>query len=272
MIDYLQKFRLDVKTAYVMGGLGLIGREVSTAFASSGAKTIVLDLSDKEDSSFTKEIHKKGHDVIFKSFDCGDMERLEKNFSALLQEFGCPDIFINCSYPRTANWAESSFQYVTLASLRENVDIHMNSYAWLGRLVAEAMVERGKGGSIILLGSIYGIVAQDLTVYEGTDMHENMTYSIIKGGITNLTRQMASYFGQFNIRVNILCPGGLVGHVAGKSDGQNPIFVEQYSNKTPLKRLGRAEEVASTALFLASDAASYITGITIMVDGGWTAI
>jgi NAD(P)-dependent dehydrogenase (short-subunit alcohol dehydrogenase family) len=83
---------------------------------------------------------------------------------------------------------------------------------------------------------------------------------------------LASYYGKFNIRINTLCPGGLVGHIAGKSDTQDPIFVKNYSKKTPLKRLGLAEEVASTALFLASDAASYITGSTVMVDGGWVSI
>jgi NAD(P)-dependent dehydrogenase (short-subunit alcohol dehydrogenase family) len=272
MIDYLKKFSLDHKTAYVVGGLGLIGREVSTAFASAGAKTIVLDLENEQAAVFEEEIRRAGNKLFFRPFDCADMDRLEKNFFALLKKFGCPDIFINCSYPRTADWGKNSFRDVTLASFRENVDIQMNSYAWIARLAAEAMAERGQGGSSIQLGSIYGIVGQDLTVYEGTDMHENMTYAAIKGGITSLTRQMASYYGQFNIRVNTLVPGGLSGHVAGKSNTQNPIFVEQYSNKTPLKRLGRAEEVASTALFLASDAASYITGATIVVDGGWTAL
>jgi len=148
----------------------------------------------------------------------------------------------------------------------------MNSYAWLARLAAEAMVSNGQGGSIIQLGSTYGIVGQDLTVYEGTKMHENMTYAEIKGGIISLSRQMASYYGQYNIRVNTLCPGGLEGHVAGTSSVQDQNFVKQYSKRTPLKRMGKAEEVASVALFLASEAASYITGATIMVDGGWTAI
>ena len=127
-------------------------------------------------------------------------------------------------------------------------------------------------GSIIQLGSIYGILGQDLSVYEGTAMHENMTYAAIKGGITNLTRQMASYYGKFNIRVNTLVPGGLSGSVAGKSDIQNPAFVKQYSQKIPLKRLGRAEEIASAALFLASDAASYLTGTSLIVDGGWSVV
>ena len=148
----------------------------------------------------------------------------------------------------------------------------MNSYAWLARLAAESMKAEGRNGSIIQLGSIYGILGQDLTVYEGTKMHENMTYTAIKGGITNLTRQMASYYGQFNIRVNILVPGGLSGNVAGKSDTQDPIFVKQYSQKTPLKRMGKAEEIASAALFLASNAASYVTGTMLMVDGGWAEV
>jgi NAD(P)-dependent dehydrogenase (short-subunit alcohol dehydrogenase family) len=213
-----------------------------------------------------------GYELYFRPFDCADMKQIDKNFSEILNEKCYPDIFINCSYPRTEDWGDGSFKDITLESFRKNVDIQMNSYAWLARLAAEAMAKKGNGGSIIQLGSIYGILGQDLTVYEGTDMHENMTYAAIKGGITSLTRQMASYYGQFNIRVNTLVPGGLLGHVAGKSDSQNPVFVKQYSHKTPLKRLGRADEVASTALFLASDASSYITGATIMVDGGWTAV
>jgi NAD(P)-dependent dehydrogenase (short-subunit alcohol dehydrogenase family) len=103
-------------------------------------------------------------------------------------------------------------------------------------------------------------------------MRENMTYAAIKGGIANLTRQMGSYYGQFNIRVNTLVPGGLSGHVAGKTDPQNSLFVKRYSEKTPLKRLGRADEIASTALFLAVEASSYVTGATIVVDGGWSAV
>ena len=271
-IDYLKQFQLDGKTAYVVGGVGLIGKEVSIAYAMAGAKTIVLDLNDEEGQSFTMEMHEKGYVVTFKFFDCAYMKQIDNNFSALLGEYGCPDIFTNCSYPRTKDWGKSSFKDVTLDSFRKNVDIHLNSYAWLARMVAEAMVKNGKGGSIIHHGSTYGIVGQDLSVYEGTDMRENMTYAVIKGGVINLTRQMASFYGQFNIRVNTICPGGLEGHVAGKSDTQNPLFVKNYSRKAPLKRLGKAEEVASVALFLASDAASYITGATIMVDGGWTAI
>jgi NAD(P)-dependent dehydrogenase (short-subunit alcohol dehydrogenase family) len=272
MTDYLDKFRLDGITAFVMGGLGLIGREVSIAFSSAGAKTIILDQENEEAEIFVRNIKRQGYDVHFRPFDCSDMEQLEHNFSNQLNEFGYPHVFINCSYPQSIDWGKSSFKEITLASFRKNVDIHMNSYAWLARLAANAMVEAGNGGSVIQLGSIYGIVGQDLTIYEGTDIHENMTYAAIKGGITNLTRQMASYYGQFNIRVNTICPGGLQGHMAGRSNTQEPRFVEQYIKKTPLKRMGSADEVASTALFLACNASSYISGSSIVVDGGWTII
>ena len=246
MIDYLQKFHLNGKTAFVVGGLVLIGREVSTAFAVAGARTVILDLDSEKGELLEKEMRKKGYNINFKSFDCADMKNIEKNFSILLKDNKVPDVFINCSYPRTADWGKSSFKDITLESLNKNVEIQMNSYAWLARLVAEAMVKCAKKGSIIQLGSTYGIVGQDLNIYKGTIMHENMTYAAIKGGITSLTRLMASYYGRFNIRVNTLVPGGLLGHVAGKSDFQNPVFVKQYSHKTPLKRMGQAEAVAST--------------------------
>lgn len=272
MIDYPEKFRLDEKTAFVVGGVGLIGREVSTAFALAGANTLIIDMDQAKGEALVNELSGTGFKASFRIFDCADMKNLESSFSDVQDEFGTPDVFINCSYPRTDDWGKSSLREVTLKSFRENIDIHMNSYAWLARLAAESMIKNENGGSIIQLGSIYGILGQDLTVYESTEMHENMTYAAIKGGITNLTRLMASYYGQFNIRVNTLVPGGLSGHVAGKNDIQNPVFVKQYSQKTPLKRLGRAEEIASAALFLAADAASYVTGTTLMVDGGWTAV
>ena len=272
MIDYLQKFRLDEKMAFVVGGVGLIGHEVSTALAPAGADTVILDLEQEKGEALADELSATGLKVSFRVFDCADMKNLELNFSNLQNEFGSPDVFINCSYPRTDDWGNNSFREATLESFRENVDMHMNSHAWLARLAAESMKAEGRSGSIIQLGSIYGILGQDLAVYEGTEMHENMTYATIKGGITNLTRQMASYYGQFNVRVNTLVPGGLKGNVVGKKGEQNHIFVKQYSEKTPLKRMGRPEEIASAALFLASDAASYVSGITMIVDGGWTAI
>ena len=156
--------------------------------------------------------------------------------------------------------------------MSKNVEIHMNSYAWLAKIVAEKMVKNKIKGNIINLNSIYGLLGQDLSVYEKTSIKENMSYSIIKGGLINLTKQMASYYGQFGIRVNSICSGGLKGHVAGKSGSQENQFIKNYEKKVPLKRLGNPEEIANVITFIASDASSYITGSNVIVDGGWTII
>ncbi len=265
MIDYTNKFKVTNKVACIVGGLGLIGKEIVKALSSAGAQTIILDITKEKGIDFENYIKEQGYKASYEKFDCSDLENMDTNFSALLDKYGPFEIFVNCYYPRTEDWAQNSFSNISLKSYRKNVDIHMNSYAWLAKLAADSMKLKGKGGSIIQLGSIYGVVGQDLTIYENTDMTENMTYAAIKGGIANLSRLMASYYGEFNIRVNTLCPGGIF-------DNQNPTFVRNYSHKTPLKRMGKPEEIASVVLFLASEAASYITGSTIMVDGGWTAI
>ena len=229
---------------------------------SVGAEVVVLDIKKKK-------IPKKAK---YEKLDCSKLKTLSKNFDRIIKKFGCPDVFINCSYPRTGDWDKCSFKKITLKRMTKNVDIHMNSYAWLSKIVAEKMVKNKIKGSIINLNSIYGLLGQDLSVYEKTSMKENMTYSIIKGGLVNLTRQMASYYGKFNVRINSICSGGLIGHVAGKSNSQEKRFVKNYEKRVPLKRLGNPDEVANVVTFIASDASSYITGSNILVDGGWTAI
>jgi NAD(P)-dependent dehydrogenase (short-subunit alcohol dehydrogenase family) len=256
--DYSKVFSLKNKVAFIVGGEGLIGKEITKAIAAYDAKTVVLDLIGKDKQG--------GGNIKFRYFDCSKLGTLETALNDIIDEFGCPGIFVNCSYPRSEDWAKNSFEEISLQSFQQNIDIHLNSYAWLARLIANHMVESKKRGSIIQLGSIYGILGQDLSIYEGTKMKENMSYSIIKGGITNLTKQMASYYGKNGIRINTLCPGGI------KDSNQDPKFVNLYDNKVPLGRMGRPSEVANTALFLASEASSYITGATIVVDGGWSIV
>jgi NAD(P)-dependent dehydrogenase (short-subunit alcohol dehydrogenase family) len=125
------------------------------------------------------------------------------------------------------------------------------------------MVERGTGGCIVNLGSIYGVRAPDFSVYEGTDMTSPVEYAGIKGGVINLTRYLASYFGEQGIRANTVSPGGVF-------NNQNERFVQNYKERTPLGRMAEPEDVANTILYLVSDAASYVTGQNIVVDGGFS--
>lgn len=261
-MSFLKKINLKNKKVFILGGSGLIGTKVISNILSLSPNIIVLDVKKNNLSKHVK----------FEKFDCSNLNKLEINFKRVIKKFGCPNIFINCSYPKTKEWSNSSFKSITLKNIRKNIDIHLHSYSWLSKMAADEMVKKNINGSIISMNSIYGLVGQDLNIYEKTKMKENMSYSIIKGGLINLTRQMASYYGKYNIRINNVCAGGLKGHVAGKSKIQEKIFIRNYSKKTPLKRLGDPEEVANVIIFLASDASSYITGTNIVVDGGWTAI
>ena len=261
-MSFLEKIKLNNKRVYILGGSGLIGSKVVKNTLSVGAEVIVLDIKKKH-------IQKN---VKYKNFDCSKLDTLEKNFNKIIKKLGCPDVFINCSYPRTNDWNMCSFKKITLKRMTKNIEIHMSSYAWLAKIVAEKMKKNNINGSIINLNSIYGLLGQDLNVYEKTTMKENMPYSMIKGGIANVTRQMASYYGRFGIRVNSVCLGGLKGHVAGHSKVLEKQFIKNYEKKVPLKRLGDPEEAANVITFVASDASSYITGANIVVDGGWTII
>ena len=118
------------------------------------------------------------------------------------------------------------------------------------------------------MSSIYGFLGQDLDLYKGSNMNENVAYSVIKSGVINLVKQMSSYYAKHKIRINCVSPGGLYGHIKGKKNQQSKKFIKRYSKKTPLLRLGEANEVAKLILFLTTKNASYITGSNIIIDGG----
>ena len=126
------------------------------------------------------------------------------------------------------------------------------------------MVNR-KNGSIVNIGSIYGVVGPDFNVYDNTNLTMPAAYSAIKGGIINFSRYLSSYYGKHNIRVNCISPGGIF-------NDQESVFVKNYENRVPMKRMGNPEDISPAVSFLLSDESSYITGQNLIIDGGWTAI
>ncbi len=262
-MNYLDKFKLNDKVIFVAGGVGLIGIEVTKALAEAGGKVIILDINEQKSKKVIESLKKDGKNVEFVEFDVTKLDKIDSAIDALKSKYGRIDVWVNTAYPRTSDWG-SRVEDLSLESWQKNVDMHLNSYAWISRKVCLVMKEQDEG-NLINFGSIYGVVGNNFSVYEGTDLTSPMAYSAIKGGIVNLDRYLASYFGEFNVRVNTICPGGVI-------NDQNELFVKNYSKNTPLKRMAKPDEIASVVLFLASDASSYITGATLMVDGGWTAI
>jgi NAD(P)-dependent dehydrogenase (short-subunit alcohol dehydrogenase family) len=263
MIDYTARFRITNKVACVTGGVGLVGLQISTALACAGGKVIILDKDENRGLQEVSKLRNAGYDVSYLYFDIADLEHVERILLDLREQYGSIDIWVNSAYPRTDDWS-CLVEDIPLESWRKNIDIHLNGYAWTSRCVALTMRDQG-GGAIVNLGSIYGVVGNDFNIYQGTDTTGPMAYSAVKGGIVNLGRYLAAYFGKYNIRVNTVCPGGIF-------DNQDPVFVERYCKNTLLNRMGRPDEIASVVLFLVAESAAYITGATVMVDGGWTAI
>lgn len=243
---------LKDKVIIVIGGSGLIGREIVKDIRKKGGICINADISVENDIDNGEY-----------KLDMTDYAEIEKFILLVKQKFGRIDGVANSGYPRTKDWGEF-FENVTIESWQKNVDMQLNTCFFICQKVLDIMKEQGYG-SIVNIGSIYGVVGNDFTIYEGYGGTSPAAYSAIKGGIVNFSRYLASYFGKYGVRVNVVSPGGII-------DKQHPSFIERYNNKSPLKRMGNPEEIAPAVSFLLSDEASYITGHNLMVDGGWTAI
>ncbi len=249
------------KIVFILGGSGLIGSEVTRILLEKKIYEII-NLDIKKNKS-------QNNNEIFFKFDCNN--NIDNKIKRVIKKFGVPDIFINCSYPKTRDWNKSSFKEIKYKSLNRNTKSHLISSCYLAKLIADESVKKNKKCSIVLLSSIYGLVGQDASIYRNTSIKENMAYSIIKGGIVNFTKQMASHYSRKGIRINNVCPGGVIEkHKMKLKKYRN--LVKNYSSRSPIGRLAEPKEIANSIIFLSSDDSSYITGTSLIVDGGWTAI
>lgn len=244
-------FSIKNKIIIVTGGNGLLGKQMIITLREMGAIAISVDI----------KFEQQGDDDFV--MDITNENSVNTVVASIIKKYNRIDGWVNNAYPRTSDWG-NKFESIVFESWRNNVDMHLNGYFLCCQVVLNQMKEQGFG-SLINMSSIYGLIGPDFTIYEGTEMTMPAAYSAIKGGLNNLTRYLASYYGKYQVRINTISPGGIY-------DNQHEAFVNNYNNKVPLKRMGTPKDIVFAVIYLLSDESSYVTGHNLIVDGGWTII
>lgn len=251
--------RLENKVAIVTGAGAGIGRATAERFAGEGAKVVVAEVNNTTGRDAEKVIRSRGGEALFVSADISKEEDAQRITAEALRAFGRVDILVN----NAAVFVLKGFD-ASVDDWKRSLGVNVIGLAMVTRYASDAMKQQG-GGAIVNLASISSWVAQP----------NFFAYSATKAAILQMTRCMAMDLGPSHIRVNAICPGTILTEASEKHMQQAGITFEQFNAeegaKTFLGRIGKTDEVASAALFLASDEASYVTGAFLMVDGGYTA-
>jgi NAD(P)-dependent dehydrogenase (short-subunit alcohol dehydrogenase family) len=255
-----QLFDLTGRTALVTGGSGHLGTAISSALAEAGARVIIAGRTLEKGLRTAERL--KGPEATRHAavaIDHMDEVSIDEGFSAAT-EIGNIDILFNNGHePVADDWST-----VTGPQFDRQLK-NLTGYFLLARKVRDSAVQRHAAASIIMLGSMYGMVGSYPEAYEGLVPASPAAYHALKGGVVHLTRHLAVYWAKDQIRVNCLSPGPF------PSASVNSELVQRLEKRSPMGRMGRADELRGAALFLASDASSYVTGHNLLVDGGWTA-
>jgi NAD(P)-dependent dehydrogenase (short-subunit alcohol dehydrogenase family) len=255
--DPFAALRLDGKVAIVTGGARGIGRATVAALAAAGATIAILDRDAKMAETTAQALAGAGASITVHAADVGDEAALERALATVAQHSGGVDILVNSAGIGLRHAAVDH----PLADWEKVVAINLTGVFLCSRIAARSMISRG-GGAIVNLASIMG--------FSGGGIYPNVSYQATKGAVVNMTRALAVEWAQSGIRVNAVAPTWVrTDLTAGLLDQAG--VLDRIAELTPLRRLATPEEVALAILFLASPAASMITGHTLPVDGGFLA-
>lgn len=272
MISYTSLFSLTGKVAIVTGGAGFLGKHFCRGLAESGATVVIVDVNTEEVFSIADEINQQfPSQALGIVADITHPEEVHRVLTQAVESFGGVDILLNNAAGKGASHDQyfAPFEEYTLEQWREVMSINIDAMFLMAQAVGKQMLKQNRGGSIIQTSSAYGIMGPDNRIYEDSwylnrQINTPAVYSTSKAAVVGLTKFLATYWAQNNIRVNALVPGGT-------KSGQNAIFQKKYGERIPLGRMANAPEIVGAVLFLASDAASYVTGHCLIVDGGLNA-
>ncbi|MDC7291223.1 SDR family oxidoreductase [Blautia schinkii] len=271
-------FDVSNKICIVTGGLGQIGKNFVKALYDRDARVAVFaahPTPERVERIFPSDQYKAESFRVFK-VDITDKSTTEAALNELQEIWeDAPDVLVNCAgidtQPSAPPEVSGPFEKFPEEVFREVVDVNLVGTFLMTQAVGARMVEAGKGGSIINVGSIYGMVSpiQDIYAYKeertGVPFIKPVAYSAAKSGVYNLTRYCATYWGKKGIRVNTLTPAGVW------RDTQDETFIKNFTSRMPMGRMSQEDEYNGAIIFLASKASSFMTGANLVIDGGWTA-
>jgi gluconate 5-dehydrogenase len=262
--DFRSLFDLTDRVAVVTGATGHLGGAMCLALAEAGATVVAASRDEARAQDVARGLSgpppgRSSHAAV--AIDHLDEASIAAGVASVVDRFGRIDVLVNNGHePLAADWTTVT---------GEQFDRHLRNatgYFLLARHVRDHAVRRGAPASVIMLGSMYGLVASYPQVYESITTANPVAYQALKGGILQMTRHLAVYWAADKVRVNAISPGPFP---APPNDSGE--FARRLTERVPLKRLGRPHELKGAVVFLASDASSYVTGHNLVVDGGWTA-
>lgn len=266
-------FDLSGRVAVVTGGMGQLGAEYAAGLAARGMKVAIFDRATAPKPGVA-DLSAGLADGMIRSFevDVTDRTSIERATGVLAVDWGVPHLLVNNagldSPPDAAGEEVGPFEDFPVASFDRVMDVNVTGTLLCCQVVGGRMAAAGRG-SIVNISSIYGLLSPVQSLYDfrreaGETFVKPVAYSVSKSAVLNLTRYLATYWAASGVRVNTLT-------LAGVADDQPAAFVEAYSARLPLGRMAQASEYVGAVVFLASDAASYVTGSNLVVDGGWSA-
>jgi NAD(P)-dependent dehydrogenase (short-subunit alcohol dehydrogenase family) len=266
-------FDLTGQLAIVTGGYGRLGRGYLRTLAQAGAAVVAVDVAGS--GAIVDTLAKQGHNARGFTIDVTDRQAVNDVVARVAAEIGTPTILVNNagpgSSPVAAGAENGRFEDYPELAWDTMIDGHLKGSFFMAQaFVREFRAGGARAGSIINVSSTYGVVSPDQSIYEyrrrdGAVYYKPVGYSVAKSGVLNFTRWLAEYGGPLGIRANTLVPGGV------REAEHHPEFVAEYERRTPLGRMASEDDYNGAVLFLASRASSYMTGATLVVDGGWTA-
>jgi len=268
-LSYRDQFDLHGKVAVVTGGAGILGTHFCAGLAESGAAVAVVDLYEDKAQELARSLAERYKSkAIGIGCDVADAESVRAMVEQVVSEFGEINILHNNAAGKSDDLEAffAPFEDYSLDQWREIMAVNLDGMFLVAQAVGRQMVAQGNGGCIVQTASIYGVMAPDQRIYEGSlylgrQINTPAVYAASKAGVIGLTKFLATYWADKGIRVNTLTPGGT-------ESGQNNEFKRRYSARIPMNRMAKADEMVGALLYLASDASSYVTGQNIIVDGG----